>query len=73
MLVLTRRPDQSLWIGDDVEVTVVRVEGERVVLGVRAPREVTIVRGELRLELEAETRAAAGGMARVRDILSGAP
>lgn len=73
MLVLTRRPGQSLRIGDDVEVTVVRIEGDRVVLGVLAPREVPVVRGELRLELEAETRAAAGGSARVRNLLTGAP
>ena len=47
MLVLTRRPGQSIQIGPNVEVRVVRIEGDRVVLGITAPRHVAVVRAEL--------------------------
>jgi carbon storage regulator len=47
MLVLTRRPGESLLIGDDVEIQVVRIEGDRVVIGIVAPSDVTVMRSEL--------------------------
>jgi carbon storage regulator len=48
MLVLTRKLLEKLYIGDDICVTVVRVEGGQVRLGVDAPRSVPVLRGELR-------------------------
>jgi carbon storage regulator len=66
MLVLTRRSGQTLRIGDSVEVQVVRIEGDRVVLGIVAPREIAVVRGELVAEIARETRGAADAAARVR-------
>lgn len=47
MLVLTRKPGQSIMIGDDVEIQVLSVAGEKVRLGVTAPREVSIFRNEV--------------------------
>lgn len=47
MLVLTRQKEQSLLIGDDIKVTVLAVEGDKVKLGISAPREVTVLREEL--------------------------
>jgi carbon storage regulator CsrA len=47
MLVITRKAMQRLYIGDEICVTVVRLEGGQVRLGIEAPREVTILRGEL--------------------------
>ena len=47
MLVLTRKLMEKLFIGDDICVTVVRLEGGQVRLGIDAPREVTVVRAEL--------------------------
>ena len=47
MLVLTRRIDESIAIGDDIQVTVLAVEGDRVKLGINAPREVVILRQEI--------------------------
>jgi len=47
MLVLTRKVMERLFIGDDICVTVVRLEGGQVRLGIDAPREVTVVRAEL--------------------------
>jgi carbon storage regulator len=46
-LGLTRRPGQSVNIGDDITVTVVRVDGDAVVLRVQAPKEILILRSEL--------------------------
>ena len=47
MLVLTRKLMEKLYIGDNVCVTVVRLEGGQVRLGIEAPREVAVVRAEL--------------------------
>src|SRR5271167_2257008 len=47
MLVLTRKLMEKLYIGDNICVTVVRLEGGQVRLGIEAPREITVVRAEL--------------------------
>jgi carbon storage regulator len=59
MLALTRRVGQALIIGRDIEVHVVRIEGDRVVLGVRAPKEIPISRAEIVADVAAEVRVAA--------------
>lgn len=61
MLVLTRKLMEKLYIGDDVCVTVVRLEGGQVRLGIDAPREVAVVRAELTPE-----RGRAGGRSEPR-------
>jgi carbon storage regulator len=53
MLVLTRKLMEKLYIGDDICVTVVRLEGGQVRLGIEAPREVSVVRAELVPDREA--------------------
>lgn len=60
MLVLARNPDQSVMIGDDVEVTVVEVRGNKVKLGFSAPREVPVHRKEVWLEIQQAKRATGG-------------
>lgn len=47
MLVLSRRNNESLKIGDNIEVVVQRIAGNRVVLGIKAPRETRIIRKEI--------------------------
>ena len=47
MLVLTRRFGEEIIIGDDIRVVVVRVQGDRVRIGIDAPRNVSVVRSEL--------------------------
>ena len=47
MLVLTRKPGQSIMIGEGIEVQVLSVAGEKVRLGITAPREVGIFRNEV--------------------------
>jgi len=70
MLVLTRRPGQSIQIGSNVEVRVVRIEGDRVVLGIVAPRHVAVVRAELIEQVSGELRDASDARARLRVMLS---
>ncbi|HKG35485.1 MAG TPA: carbon storage regulator CsrA [Solirubrobacterales bacterium] len=65
MLVLTRRSNQSIMIGDDVEVTVLAVSGEKVRLGISAPTEVPVFRREVFDRIAAE-RAEENGLAPVR-------
>ena len=48
MLVLSRKPGERIMIGDDVTVTIVRIGPNNVRLGIEAPREMNIVREELR-------------------------
>jgi carbon storage regulator len=55
MLVLTRKPGQSIMIGDGVEVQVLSVAGEKVRLGITAPRDVSIFRNEVYERIEHET------------------
>ena len=69
MLVLTRRPGQAIRIGGAIEVRVVKLEGDRVVLGIVAPREVTVIRAELAEQISGETRQAADDRAMVRVML----
>ena len=47
MLVLSRRRDQTLVIGDNVEVTVLEIKGGQVRLGINAPKAVPVHRGEI--------------------------
>jgi len=59
MLVLTRRPGESVMVGDDVVITVLEVRGEVIRLGIRAPRSIQVHREEVYRELQAANRAAA--------------
>ena len=58
MLVLTRKPDQSIMVGTDIEITVLEVRGEQVRLGIRAPRTVTVHRKEVFEQIRLENQNA---------------
>ena len=47
MLVLTRKPGEKIRIGDEIVLTVIEIKGNRIKLGIDAPTDVSIVRGEL--------------------------
>ena len=53
MLVLTRKGNQSIMIGDDIEVSVLAVMGEKVRIGIDVPRDVPVFRKEVYLEIQA--------------------
>ncbi|MHC4292920.1 MAG: carbon storage regulator CsrA [Planctomycetota bacterium] len=54
MLVLSRQRDESIMIGDDVEITIVEVRGDKVRLGINAPREIPVHRREVYDAIQAE-------------------
>ncbi len=54
MLVLTRRHNESIMIGDSVEVTVVEVKGDQVKLGIKAPKEIKVHRKEVYIAIQKE-------------------
>ena len=55
MLVLTRKTNQSIMIGDDVEVTVLAVSRDKIRLGITAPRDVPVFRKEVYLSIKGES------------------
>jgi len=59
MLVLSRQRDETIMIGDDIEVTVVDIRGDKVRLGITAPREISVHRKEVYEAIRRENRAAA--------------
>ncbi len=52
MLVLARRLNESIMIGDDIEVVVIDIKGDQVKLGIRAPRKITVHRKEIYMEIK---------------------
>ncbi len=72
MLVLSRRKDETIVIGDDVRVTVVDIRGDTVRLGISAPKSVTIYRQEIYEAIQRENIEAAKAKAEGLDALAGA-
>ncbi|TWT41863.1 hypothetical protein RAS1_29860 [Phycisphaerae bacterium RAS1] len=60
MLVLSRQRDESIVIGDNVQITVVDIRGDKVRLGIVAPAEITVHRKEVYDAIQRENRKAAG-------------
>ena len=69
MLALTRRVGQAVRIGPDIEVRVIRIDGDRVVLGFDAKRDVPIVRSEMLIEVADEMQRASAERGQVRRLL----
>src|SRR5687768_1797941 len=59
MLVLSRQRDETIMIGDDIEVTVVDIRGDKVRLGINAPKEISVHQKEVYDAIRRENRAAA--------------
>ncbi|KOR93083.1 carbon storage regulator CsrA [Geobacillus stearothermophilus] len=59
MLVLTRKLKEAIQIGDDIEITVLAIQGDQVKLGINAPKHIDIHRKEVYLAIQAENSAAA--------------
>lgn len=58
MLVITRKVGESIIISDKVEVSVLEVVGDKVKLGINAPREIKIIRSELKIAKETNEQSA---------------
>ncbi len=71
MLVLTRKPEQSIMVGADIEITILEVRGEQVRVGIRAPREVTVHRKEVFDQIREENRTANAATADILPVIGG--
>jgi carbon storage regulator len=61
MLVLTRKSNQSIMIGDEIEVSILSIMGEKVRVGIQAPRTIPVFRKEVYLEIQQEKAAGLRG------------
>lgn len=58
MLVLTRKLNESIMIGNDIEITILAIEGEKIKLGINAPKQIEIHRKEIYLSIQQENNQA---------------
>ncbi|QNU67110.1 carbon storage regulator CsrA [Ruminiclostridium herbifermentans] len=59
MLVLSRKKDQTIMLGDNIEITIIEIQGDQVRIGINAPKNVPIYRKELFIEIQEENKKAA--------------
>lgn len=60
MLVLSRKEGQSFFIGDNIEITILEISGDKAKIAINAPKEISILRKELAETREANVESAAG-------------
>ncbi len=70
MLVLARKINESIMIGDDIEVVVVDIKGDQIKLGIRAPRNVSVHRSEVYREIQDQNKKAAASTSKSLKDLS---
>ena len=58
MLALARKSNESIMLGNDIEITVLEIKGDQVKLGIKAPKSVPIYRKEIYLQIQEENRQA---------------
>jgi carbon storage regulator len=61
MLILARRTDEKIRIGEDIVITIIEIHGDQVKIGVKAPKTVKVFRQEVFEEIQKENKAAAAG------------
>ena len=58
MLILTRRPGESLYLGDNIKITILSTQGKNIKLGMEVPRDMTVYREEVYLRIQEQNKLA---------------
>lgn len=70
MLVLRRKLNESIKIGDDIEITVLAIEGEQIKLGIDAPKHIEIHRKEVYVSIQQENNEAASSPLNLLELMN---
>lgn len=68
MLILTRKTSETIQIGEDIEVSILNVDGDQVKIGIQAPRSVDIHRKEIFEAIQTQNNQAAAGMINIANL-----
>ncbi len=68
MLALTRKLNESIMIGNDIEISVLEIKGDQVKIGINAPKSVPIYRKEIYIQIQEANKEAAGSTASIEEI-----
>ncbi|MBM7606241.1 carbon storage regulator [Metabacillus crassostreae] len=69
MLVLARKQGESIQIGENIEITILSIQGDQIKLGIKAPKEIEVHRKEIYLSIQESNNEAATTLPNILDIL----